>query len=114
MNWVMYIHLRKYLAKTNIITISDDADIDMQQIFEYIKINSIYYAMKTKEKIGERILDLNSLPYMGRKVPEYNKEYIRELIYKSYRIIYQIKESCIYIQRIFHSKRLISKNLIQR
>lgn len=44
MNWVMYIHLRKYLAKTNIIIISDDADIDMQQIFEYIKINSIYYA----------------------------------------------------------------------
>lgn len=110
----MYIHLRKYLDKSNMIIISDDADIDIQQIFEYIRINSIYYAIKTKEKIGEKILDLNFLPYMGRKVPEYNQKDIRELIYKSYRIIYQIKESCIYIQRIFHSKRLISKNLIQK
>ena len=70
MNWVMYVHLRKYLDKINIVIISDDADIDIQQIFEYIKMNSIYYAIKTK--------------------------------------------SCIYIQRIFHSKRLISKNLIQK
>ena len=102
------------MDKNSIIIISDDANIDIQQIFEYIKLNSIYYAVKTKENIGEKILGLDLLPYMGRKVPEYNEEYIRELIYKSYRIIYQIKESFIYIQRIFHSRRLISKNLIQK
>lgn len=101
------------MDKAKIIIISDDADIDIQQIFEYIKMNSIYYAIKTKDEIGEKILDLKFLSYMGRKVPEYNKQSIREIIYKSYRIIYQIKESCIYVQRIFHSRRLISKNLIQ-
>lgn len=101
------------MDKSNLVIISDEADLDVQQIFNYIKINSIYYAIKTKEKIGERIMNLNFMPYIGRKVPEYNRIDIRELIYKSYRIIYQLKESCIYIQRIVHSKRLISKNLIQ-
>lgn len=97
-----------------VIIISDDANLDMEQIFYYIQLNSEYYARKTKREIGKRILELKYLPYMGRKVPEYNQECVRELIYKSYRIIYQIKEKCIYIQRIFHSKRLISKNSIQK
>ncbi len=101
------------MDKNNLIILSKDADIDIEQIYTYIEINSEFYAIKTKQEIGKKILNLIILPYMGRKVPEYNKEYIREIFYKSYRIIYQIKESCIYIQRIFHSKRLISKNLIQ-
>lgn len=109
----MYIHLRKYLDRINPVIISKYANLDIDQIFDYIKVNSIYYAIKTKEKIGEKIIDLNFMPYIGRKVPEYNRIDIRELIYKSYRIIYQLKESCIYIQRIVHSRRLISKNLIQ-
>ena len=45
---------------------------------------------------------------MGRKCLFYNDEKYRELIYKSYRIIYKIKISTIYIHRVWHSAREIS------
>jgi len=39
--------------------------------------------------ITERIENLNKYPLMGRMVPEFYNEMVRELIYKGYRIIYE-------------------------
>ena len=56
--------------------------------------------------------NLRFSPYMGRKVPEYDLVQIRELIYKSYRIIYEVQTNKILIRRIWHSARLLPKQLI--
>ena len=55
------------MDKNSIIIISDDANIDIQQIFEYIKLNSIYYAVKTKENIGEKIIRLGFVAIYGQE-----------------------------------------------
>ena len=86
-----------------------NADNDLSQIYFYISNDSLYYANKTIDNILSRLEDLTLFHYMGRKVPEYNINNIRELIYKSYRIIYEIESNKILIRRIWHSSRLLSK-----
>lgn len=43
-----------------------------------------------KESVRKTV-GLDELPYQGRKVPELNEDYIRELGLYSYRIIYEVK-----------------------
>ena len=83
--------------------------LDIIQIYNYIIEDSLYYSIKTVKEIREEVEDLKRFPYIGRKVPEYDIYNIRELIYKSYRIIYEIKSNEILIRRIWHSSRLLSK-----
>ena len=88
------------------------ANNNLIQIYNYIYEDSIYYSIKTVEGIIKLIDNLVYFPYMGRKVPEYNDNNIRELIYKSYRIIYEIQSNEILIRRIWHSARKMPKNLV--
>ena len=85
---------------------------DLIQIYNYIYIDSIYYAIKTINEITKTTDNLENFPYMGRKVPEYDICNIRELIYKSYRIIYEVQSNKIIIHRIWHSARKLPKQLI--
>ena len=87
----------------------DRANIDLIEIYNYISKDSLYYASKTVTEILKKVEYLYMFPYMGRKVLEYQNEDYRELIYKSYKIIYEIDSSTIYIHRIWHSARLINK-----
>ena len=91
---------------------SEIADIDLIQIYDYIYRNSIYYALKTVNSIADLTTHLETLPYMGRKIPEFNEENNRELIYKSYRIMYSIESDKIFIRRIWHSARRLPQKLI--
>ena len=85
---------------------------DLIQIYNYIYIDSIYYAIKTINEITKTTDNLENFPYMGIKIPEFNEEDKRELIYKSYRIIYEIQLNKIIIHRIWHSARNLPKQLI--
>lgn len=85
------------------------ANEDLVQIYNYIYRDSIYYSIKTVNDILNLVDNLKTSPYMGRKVPEYDMENQRELIYKSYRIIYKIESGRVFIRRIWHTSRLLSK-----
>jgi len=87
-----------------------DAKENLVEIEEYISRDSIYYANKTTEEIMNKVTYLSMFPYMGRKVPEYNNTNLRELIYKSYRILYKVN-SKIYILNIFHHSRDILNSI---
>ena len=88
------------------------AKSDLIQIYNYIYEDSKYYALKTINEIMQKTDNLEIFPYMGRKVPEYNLNRFRELIYKSYRIIYEVQSTKIIIHRIWHSARLLPQKLI--
>lgn len=88
------------------------ANNDLIQIYNYIYEDSIYYAIKTVENIVKLVDNLSYFPYIGRKIPEYNLDNQRDLIYKSYRIIYKIESNEILIRRIWHSSRKMPKDLI--
>lgn len=88
------------------------ANNDLIQIYNYINQDSIYYSIKTINNIIDLVDNLKILPYIGRKIPEYNKVNERELIYKSYRIIYKINSNKVFIRRIWHSARKLPQQLI--
>ena len=95
------------------INIEIDARTDLKQIQEYISRDSIYYANKTINEIINKTEYLLMFPYMGRKIPEFDNKNSRELIYKSYRILYKVSSN-IYILNVFHHSRdfLNSVNII--
>ena len=88
------------------------ANDNLLQIYNYIYQDSIYYAAKTINKIIQITDNLEFSSYMGRKVLEYNDDKVRELIYKSYRIIYEINLNRGFIRRIWHSARMLPQYLI--
>lgn len=91
---------------------SKKARIDLILIYSYIYNDSKYYASKTINEIKENIDILKIFPSAGRKIPEFSNKELRELIYKSYRIMYNIKSNEILIRRVYHSARLLSKDII--
>ena len=88
------------------------ANIDLNQIYNYIYKDSIYYSIKTINEITALVDNLKILPYIGRKIPEFDERNKRELIYIAYRIMYSIEFNKIFIRRVWHSSRKVSKKLI--
>lgn len=77
------------------------------QIRKYIARDSVFYADKTVEEIFKRANNLGYFPYMGKKVEIQGKE-VRQIIYKSYKVFYEIKFNRVYILQIFHHSRDVS------
>lgn len=97
------------------IELTNEVIEDISDIYNYIQRDSIYYALKTKNEIEKRVLNLSFMPFMGRRLVDsenHNILKLREIIYKSYRIIYGVKSEIIYVRRVLHSARLLSQNLI--
>jgi len=59
-------------------------------IHDYVAQDSPKYADRLMDKFIDRVAVLEKYPKIGRKVPEFDDESIRELVEGSYRIIYQI------------------------
>lgn len=89
------------------ILMTTEAHNDIDSIFEYISFDSIKHANETLKNIYSHITKLEHTPYLGRYVPKLPDKQYRELLYKSYRIIYTISKetNTIYIHFIIHNKR---------
>ena len=86
---------------------SKDSLDDLKEICRFIALDSPYYANILKDRIFEMAEHLELFPEMGRKVPESDDPKVRELIYKNYRIIYQVKEGYLEIITVIHGGRLL-------
>lgn len=86
---------------------------DLKSIAEYIAKDSKKYAKFQVQKIRQRTKILTSQIYIGKIVPEIDKENIRELIEGNYRIIYFIvNEERIDILTVHHSARNFARRKI--
>ncbi len=82
------------------------AQQELIQIKWYIAQDSEFYANKTVNEINKRIDNLLLFPEMGRVIDK--DENIRQIIYKSYKILYKFDSENIYILHIIHHSRDIS------
>ena len=79
---------------------------DLSKIHEYISNDSPNQANKFINKIIEYSEKLVVFPKIGKIVKEYNNDNIREIICKSYRIIYRIVNKLeIRILGVIHGAR---------
>jgi len=70
---------------------------DLENIYEYISKDSPNYAKIFILKIMKIISEISEHPRIGRIVPEFNEKNLRERIFKSFRIVYRIKNKKIEI-----------------
>ena len=80
---------------------------DLESIAEYIAADSPTYAGIVVKKIVSQAKTLAKFPRVGRKVPEFDDENIRELFVCSYRIIYRLRENAVVIAAVIHGKRIL-------
>ncbi|MCP4254160.1 MAG: type II toxin-antitoxin system RelE/ParE family toxin, partial [Candidatus Scalindua sp.] len=76
---------------------SKDSIADLKGICSFIALDSPFYAKIFNDRVFEMVEHLEFFTGMGRKVPESDDPKVREIFYKGYRIIYQIKEDHIEI-----------------
>ena len=82
------------------------AQQELIQIKWYIAQDSEFYANRTVNEINKRIENLLFFPEMGKVINE--KRNIRQIIYKTYKILYKFDSENIYILHIIHHSRDIS------
>lgn len=89
------------------VILSNEAREDLNNIFHYISHYSLKHAIENDENIILMIHKLKYTPYLGRYVQVDNSKKLREIIYKKYRIVYEVieKSNIIYIHFIIHYRR---------
>ena len=81
---------------------------DLKSIRDFIAKDSVYYADKFVDGAFKAAKPLEKFPKIGRMVPEMGNPALREIIYGSYRIIYELdNESKVQILTVVHSMRLL-------
>lgn len=81
---------------------------ELDDIANYISKDSPKYAQILVKQIYEMVSHLKQYPKLGRKVPEYGDPELREVLYKTYRIIYLIKKEHLEIISILHGSRKLN------
>ena len=81
----------------------------LENIYEFISDKDPVAAKKLINRIFERIESLTRFPERGRKVPEINRNEIREVFVSEYRIIYKIEPNKILFITIRSFKQLLPK-----
>lgn len=81
------------------------ARTDIRELRAYIAQDSPHYARRFVERIFKAVETLTDHPQIGRRVPETEREDIRELLFQNYRIVYRIKPGHVYIVTVLHGSR---------
>ncbi len=81
---------------------------ELDDIANYISKDSPKYAQILVKQIYEMVGHLKQFPKLGRKVPEYGDPELREILFKTYRIIYLVKKEHLEIISIIHGSRKLN------
>lgn len=77
----------------------------LQAIKDYIARDSEFYAARFTEKIVGAAEKLADFPNLGRRVPEADRDDIREILFQTYRIIYRLRAERVQILAVAHGGR---------
>ena len=78
---------------------------DLQDIENFIARDSVLHAIAFVDRVVESAETLLKNPRIGRVVPEFNREDLREVIFRSYRVVYLLQGDKIVILRVVHGSR---------
>jgi toxin ParE1/3/4 len=81
---------------------TDTAESHVDAIYAHIALDSPAYAKRMVDRLTRRSQQIADFPFSGRRVPEYDVDYIREVLEGPYRIIYRIKTDQIDVLAVVH------------
>lgn len=85
---------------------TETAKQDLQAIRRYIAADNPTAAKQWIERLRERARNALHSPLAGRKVPEFSRDDIRELIEGNYRIVYQVFADRLVVLTVFEGHQL--------
>src|SRR3990172_1688122 len=77
----------------------------LQEIDKYISEGSPFYSIIFIDRLIASVEKIGSFPQLGRIVPEFERDDLREIFYHKYRIVYQIRNNAVTIVAIVHGAR---------
>lgn len=80
---------------------------DLRELVRYIARDDRRVAERFGSRIVSKVSDLASFPRIGRIVPEYQMDSIRQVLVPPYRIVYKIDDEAFLISiiRVWHGAR---------
>ena len=93
---------------------TENAKQDLLSIRRYIAADNPDAARQWIERLKKRARSALEAPFVGRKVPEFAREDIRELIEGNYRIVYKIFEDHLVILTVFEGHRLFLQDTLNK
>jgi toxin ParE1/3/4 len=89
---------------------SEQALKRLEEIHQFVAERaSIETANKLIDNLIKRAETLANFPYMGRVVPEFHSDDLREIIEGNYRIVYIFQKNTLIILTVFEGHRLFPK-----
>jgi len=86
---------------------SPQALLDVESVRDYISHDSPRYAELVVRRLIAAVGRLEEFPRSGRIVPERNREDLREIIVRPYRIVYRLRPDLVEIVTVFRASRLL-------
>jgi addiction module RelE/StbE family toxin len=87
---------------------------DLREIVEHIAADSPTYARAMAMRILGSVKRLRAHPALGRVVPEYEDESIRELIVGNYRVVYRVEGRRVGVLAVVHGARDLPRQRRER
>ncbi|HZI05994.1 MAG TPA: type II toxin-antitoxin system RelE/ParE family toxin [Archangium sp.] len=85
---------------------------DLRAIGRYIAEDDPRAARQWIERLRQRATEAAATPKAGRRVPEVEREDIREVLLRSYRIVYRVVRDGIAVLTVFEGHRLLPGDLL--
>jgi len=87
--------------------LSSNALSDLERIVAYITLDNVVAAQRMGNQLLDAAFSLATFPERGRVVPEFRRPQLREMIFRSYRIIYRVNnaDNSLEIVRFWHGAR---------
>lgn len=86
---------------------SDRALAHLDAIADYIAQDSPRLAQLFVRRVFDSTDRLSICPRSGRRVPEFNRDELREIFVDRYRIIYRVTERSVEVAAVRHGARLL-------
>ncbi len=89
------------------VLLSKEALSDLEGILGYIAQHNAEAAARVGDELLDAGLGLAVMPERGRVVPEFGRSELREIVLRSYRIIYRVdaERKAVEIVRFWHAAR---------
>ena len=88
---------------------TDPAWDDVENAADYIAQDSTFYAAAFVQEIKEAAASLANFAERGQIVPEFGDESIRELLVRSFRLVYKVAEKQVLILTLVHGAQRIRR-----
>jgi plasmid stabilization system protein ParE len=86
---------------------------DLVEISRYIAEDKPDVAQRWVRRLVSSARQAAETPSAGRRVPELMREDIREVLVRSYRIVYKADREAVWIVTVFEGHRLLPRDIVE-